>query len=70
MDEYLTDFDIEKRKVILADGYYFSARYPGDEAFFANEEDVQICWDAVVETKRAVDDYLNNHPRGVKPICE
>lgn len=63
MEDNLKDFHIEKRKVILADGYYFSARYPSDEAFFANEEDIQICWDAVQETKRAVDTYLENHTK-------
>lgn len=64
MEEDLQDFQIEKRKVILADGYYFSAIYPGNEAFFANEEDVQICWEAVQETKKAVDRYLIEHLKG------
>ena len=58
MEENLPEFRIDKEKVIPADGYYFSARYPGDDAFFVDEEDVQICWEAVEETKDAVDKYL------------
>lgn len=60
MEETLKDFRIDKKKVILADGYYFSSRSPGDESFFANKEDVDICWEAVLETKSAVDSYLKS----------
>lgn len=62
LDENLEDFKIDRTKVVLADGYYFSARYPGEESFFAKEEDVKICWEAVEETKRVVDHYLETHP--------
>lgn len=58
---HLPEFQIERRKVALADGYYFSARYPGEESFFATAEDVEICWEAVVETKKSVDAFLNGH---------
>lgn len=61
LEEELPDFTVDKTKVVLADGYYFSARYPGDEAFFANEDDVNACWTAVEETKRAVDAYLERN---------
>ena len=70
MEENIPDFQIKKEKVILADGYYFSARYPGDESFFANKEDVRICWDAVEETKKAVDNYLQNHQRKAESILQ
>lgn len=70
MEDHLPDFKIKKSKVILADGYYFSAKYPGDESFFANEEDVEICWAAVQETKQAVDAYLKEHPKTQKSILD
>lgn len=70
MEDHLPDFKIKKSKVILADGYYFSARYPGDESFFANKEDVEICWAAVQETKQAVDAYLKEHPKTQKSILD
>lgn len=70
LEENLMDFQISKKKVILADGYYFSARYPGDESFFANSEDVEICWEAVQETKRAVDSYLKNHEKKNSSILD
>lgn len=66
----LKDFHINREKVILADGYYFSARYPGDESFFANEEDIKTCWSAVQETKRAVDAYLKEHTKNIRSILE
>lgn len=61
LNENLEDFKIDRSKVVLADGYYFSARYPGDESFFATEEDVESCWDAVEETKCVVDEYVKGH---------
>lgn len=42
IEEQIPDFKIKKSVVVLADGYYFSARYPGDESFFANEKDKNI----------------------------
>lgn len=63
LNENLEDFKIDRTKVVLADGYYFSARHPGEESFFAKEEDVKICWEAVKETKRVVDHYLETHPQ-------
>jgi HEPN domain-containing protein len=70
LEDSLDGFEIDKGKVILADGYYFSARYPGDESFFVNEEDVQVCWEAVQETKRAVDTYLESHPKERRSILD
>ena len=63
LENNLKDFHIDKTKVILADGYYFSSRYPGDESFFVNEDDILICWDAVKETKQSVDKYLSEHQK-------
>lgn len=70
LEEALPDFQIQKKTVILADGYYFSARYPGDESFFANSEDIDICWAAVEETKKSVDAYLSTHKIENHPIIE
>lgn len=61
INTYLNEFKIDEYKVILADGYYFSARYPGDDSFFVNQKDIDVCWEAVQETKRAVDAYLEHH---------
>lgn len=54
----LPDFKCDWKAVVLADGYYFSARYPGDDSYFVDESDVETCWNAVQETKRATDRYL------------
>lgn len=54
----IPEFECDWKEVLLADGYYFSARYPGDDSYFVDSEDVAICWKAVQETKRATDMYL------------
>ncbi len=54
------EFECEWRDVILADGYYFSARYPGEDSYFVDESDVKICWEAVKIVKKSVDRYLEN----------
>lgn len=58
IEEFVTDFECDWGKVILADGFYFSARYPGEDSYFVDKSDVDDCWEAVCETKRAVDAYI------------
>ncbi|MDO4554953.1 MAG: hypothetical protein Q4B70_07410, partial [Lachnospiraceae bacterium] len=57
----LKDFQCRWDVVYRVDGFYFSARYPGDDAFYVDEEDVADCWEAVQEVRRAVVEYLNTH---------
>lgn len=54
----LPEFQCDWTAVVLADGYYFSARYPGEDSYFVDESDVEICWKAVQEVKHATDRYL------------
>lgn len=54
----IPDFQCDWTSVVLADGYYFSARYPGEDSYFVDETDVETCWIAVQEAKRATDCYL------------
>lgn len=59
--DFLTDkmnmnvSDNDYDKIILADGYYFSSRYPGSDSFFVHERDVNKCQIALETTKRIVD---------------
>lgn len=57
MEKNIPDFQCDFRTVVQADGYYFSARYPGEDSFFVEKEDVEDCWRAVVEAKKATDRY-------------
>lgn len=57
----IPDFDCNYAVIINADGYYFSTRYLSDDSFFVNERDVEACWEAVCETKKSVDKYINDH---------
>jgi len=41
-----------------ADGYHRSARYPGDDAIFVTNDDVNSAWQAVEYCKQAVDNAL------------
>lgn len=39
--------DDERGKILLADGYCFTARYPGDDSFFVSQRDIDSCMTAV-----------------------
>lgn len=54
----IPEYECDWTTIVLADGYYFSARYPGEDSYFVDESDVEICWRSVQETKRATDRYL------------
>lgn len=51
----IPEFSCDWNKVLAADGFYFSARYPGEDAFFADQSDVDECWAAVCEVKQSVE---------------
>lgn len=55
---YIPEFRCNWGMVMLANGFYFSARHPGDNAFFVRKQDVEDCWGALCEAKRAVDAYM------------
>ena len=63
--EVLPDFQIRWNTVLQADGYYFSTRYPGNEAFIVDKEDVDECWEAVEETRSAVIRYKEERENGL-----
>ena len=54
--ENIFDFECDWDKVMKADGYYFTTRYPGDDAFFVSKDDVDECWEAV----KYVRELINN----------
>ena len=55
----IPNFQCDWRKILSVDGYYFSARYPGEESFIVDKDDVEECWEAVEETRNAVINYMN-----------
>lgn len=54
---HIPEFQGNWSKILQADGYYFSTRYPGDEAYMVDKEDVEQCWEAVEETRASVLKY-------------
>jgi len=44
--------------ILKSDGYYFSARYPGDNYFDTTEEDVENCKNAVKSCKVEVEKFI------------
>ncbi len=64
----LPDFKANWSIILMADGYYFAARYPGSEASFTTAEDASDCQQAVEETRRAVIEYVQAHPVNSKPV--
>ena len=63
IQDNLSDFSIDTKKVIGLQGYYYETRYPGDNFFTATEEDVEICYEAIKEVKRAVDAFIEQRSR-------
>lgn len=58
--EFIPDFNCDWSVALKVDGYYFSARYPGDDAILVKADDVQSCWEATNVVRDAVQDYLSN----------
>lgn len=53
----LKDFHPDS-KIKDSNGYYFSTRYPGEDSFMVNQDDINICWESVKACKKTVDDYI------------
>ena len=46
-------------------GYYFDSRYPGNDSFFVNDDDIESYWDSVLKCKEYVDNYINSNPNKI-----
>lgn len=57
----IPDFTCNWSVVLQANGYYFSARYPGEDSFIVDKDDVQEAWESVEETRAATLKYLKEH---------
>lgn len=60
--EHLQNFKCDWSVVMLVNGYYYSARYPGKDSYIVTKTDVDLAWEAAVEVRRAVRDYLQTNP--------
>lgn len=47
-----------KRDMQIINGYYFSARYPGDESIEVTQEDLDLCAEAVKNCRTAIFDFI------------
>jgi len=54
IEDNIPNFQCDWNTILLADGYYFSARYPGDDAIIAKQRDADNCSAAVEEARAAV----------------
>ena len=61
ISDSLFDFEIDKRKMLQVDGFYFTSRYPTRDSFIAEKEDAIIAWEVTKYCKQIVDDYINSH---------
>lgn len=57
INKNIPEFECDWNQVLLADGYYFSARYPGDDAMLVEKYDVDVCWSAMSEVRKRVIDF-------------
>lgn len=53
----------EYRTISYANGFYFTARYPGDDASFVKKEDVEDCQLAVDMCKEVVDKIIKSYEK-------
>lgn len=65
LENYVPDFQADGDIIIKADGYYFTARYPGVDAYNVDKRDVEQCWEAVEHTRASVTAYMKsrNHSK-------
>lgn len=61
----LNDFNLNRSIVMNCNGYYFDSRYPGNDSFFVNNDDIESYWDSVLKCKEYVDNYINNNPNKI-----
>ena len=54
----LKDINLNKAKICQVDGYYFSSRYPGKDAFIVEKSDILLCCEALLEFKKDVYEYI------------
>lgn len=59
----LSDFICDWDKVLKCEGYYFAARYPGNDAVEVDADDIQDCWQAVTETRSRVTAYVEGRKK-------
>ena len=54
-------FSKETQKDLRAiNGYYFTARYPGDESIEIQKEDIELCADAVKNCRQELLEYIQS----------
>lgn len=61
---YIPDLHINKDtrdKIEKINGYYFTARYPGDDSITADKSDIDDCEVGVMACKQLVDTFLLTH---------
>ena len=58
LKNHVPEFSIDAVIVSKADGYYFTARYPGVDAYNVDKSDVDQCWEAVTHTRGCVLAYM------------
>lgn len=55
------EFEIDRKKVQIIDGYYFTTRYPGDDSISIDEDDIEDCRQAIEECRAKVLNHMNNY---------
>lgn len=57
----LPDFKCDWKSVMQADGFYFNARYPGEDYLEVTAEDCEECWEAVTSVRESVVNYSKSY---------
>lgn len=55
------ELEMDRSKLKIIDGYYFSTRYPGNESIRIDEDDIEYCKNAIEECRDKVLKYARDN---------
>ena len=59
LQQHLPDFQANYTYIMAIDGYYYDTAYPGSNAFFVTDNNINECWNILQYVKTEVDNYLS-----------
>ena len=60
LNENLPNFRVDRAKLRMIDGFYFTTRYPGEERIDVTKEDIEDCKIAIEECREQVCSYIRS----------
>ena len=58
INQHIKDIELDRNAINTVNGLYFTTRYPGDDSFVVDENDLKCYVEAVDMCKEAIDRYI------------